>query len=299
MALAQVKRIWLGALQNTQFIVTTLTIVLILRLRTAHALWFGAGTLCTAFSGMTVRIRSDSPDLTSTAHAQLVFSLRIFPSPCLASLTAKILKRFIRQPRPDRALRYETTYGMPSTHSSSIAYFGTYLTLASLSLPFHSRISSLVPLYPHIIKFDSGKVVSGENLIRLSLASLFVLSASSVCWSRIRLGHHTKAQVIVGASLGACVACAWFMLWIGIDQVLELTSRTGSRTSPIKASYPWIPAFIWEGVHEYGTGWERIAEDALLLGLEVWASGQWQQGLGEMGRILKGGMLGGLGREEL
>ncbi|SCZ97785.1 BZ3500_MvSof-1268-A1-R1_Chr7-3g09586 [Microbotryum saponariae] len=264
MSLARVRRIWLSALQNTQFIVTTLTIVLILRLRTAHALWFGAGTLCAAFS-------------------------------------AKVLKRFIRQPRPDGALHYETTYGMPSTHSSSIAYFGTYLTLSSLLLPFHPRISSLVPLYVHIVKLGSDKFISGENLIRLSLACLFVVGASSVCWSRIRLGHHTRAQVIVGASLGTGVACVWFVLWIGVDQALELTSRirTGWRTGHFKLAYPWIPTPIWDGVHEYGTGWERIAEDTLLLSLEIWASGEWRQGVGEMGKVLKGVVVGGMSREEL
>ncbi|SGY54963.1 BQ5605_C006g03939 [Microbotryum silenes-dioicae] len=265
MSLARVRKIWLSALQNTQFIVTTLTIVLLLRLRTAHALWFGAGTLCAAFS-------------------------------------AKVLKRFIRQPRPDGALHYETTYGMPSTHSSSIAYFGTYLTLSSLLLPFHPRISSLIPFYVHIVKVGSDKFISGENLIRLSLACLFVFSASSVCSSRIRLGHHTKAQVIVGALLGTGVACVWFVLWIGVDRAFELTSRIGGtrwRNGHFKLAYPWIPAFFRDGVHEYGTGWERIAEDTLLLSLEIWASGDWRRGVGEMGKVLKGGVVGGMSREEL
>lgn len=46
-----IRRLWLGVLQNTQFVVTTLTVLAILRIRTAHSLYFGAGTLVAAFSG--------------------------------------------------------------------------------------------------------------------------------------------------------------------------------------------------------------------------------------------------------
>jgi dolichyldiphosphatase len=45
------RQAWLYVLQNTQFVVTTLTVYFILRIRTAHSLYFGAGTLVAAFSG--------------------------------------------------------------------------------------------------------------------------------------------------------------------------------------------------------------------------------------------------------
>ena len=45
------RQLWLYTLQHTQFVVTTLTAYFILRIRTAHSLYFGAGTLVAAFSG--------------------------------------------------------------------------------------------------------------------------------------------------------------------------------------------------------------------------------------------------------
>ena len=45
------RALWLFLLANTQSIVTTLTALAILRIRTAHSLYFGAGTLVAAFSG--------------------------------------------------------------------------------------------------------------------------------------------------------------------------------------------------------------------------------------------------------
>ena len=43
--------LWLFILGNTQFIVTLLTAMTLLRLRSAHAVYFGAGTLVASFSG--------------------------------------------------------------------------------------------------------------------------------------------------------------------------------------------------------------------------------------------------------
>lgn len=48
---AMFRQLWLYTLQHTQFVVTTLTAYFILRIRTAHSLYFGAGTLVAAFSG--------------------------------------------------------------------------------------------------------------------------------------------------------------------------------------------------------------------------------------------------------
>lgn len=45
------RELWLFVLGNTQLVVTTLTFFAILRIRSAHALYFGAGTLVAAFSG--------------------------------------------------------------------------------------------------------------------------------------------------------------------------------------------------------------------------------------------------------
>ncbi|BGP15238.1 hypothetical protein JCM10213_000809 [Rhodosporidiobolus nylandii] len=246
------RQAWLYVLQNTQFVVTTLTVYFILRIRTAHSLYFGAGTLVAAFS-------------------------------------AKILKRFIRQPRPVGAKKYEKTYGMPSTHSSSIAFFGTYLSLSSLLLPLHPRVTALLPFWnrfstlaaavgpgaaQHLFwRHFSGAL--GQRLTRVVLAAFFLGGSASVCWSRVRLGHHTRAQVVAGASLGSLIALVWMSAWLGAEgwstlsgrdlQGMLLASRVGSVA----------PTWVLRGVKEPAMVWERAAEDSLFVLMEAWRERRW------------------------
>lgn len=83
---------------------------------------------------------------------------------------------------------------MPSTHSATITFFGTYIPLACIWLPIHpslpqSRFTWLVP-----------------PLIVVPWASLIAVS-------RIWLGHHTWQQVAVGCSYGFAFAWLWFTMW--------------------------------------------------------------------------------------
>ncbi|GAA6046449.1 hypothetical protein JCM3770_004929 [Rhodotorula araucariae] len=247
------RQLWIYMLQNTQFVVTTLTAYFILRIRTAHSLYFGAGTLVAAFS-------------------------------------AKILKRFIRQPRPVGARKFDKTYGMPSTHSSSIAFFGTYLSLSSLLLPLHPRVTSLLPFWdrfstlaetlgPGAAQASFWRYCAGawgQRATRTVLALFFLGGTASVCWSRVRLGHHTRAQVVAGASLGALIALAWMSLWLGVDgwsalagcnlgKALDGLGRVGAAT----------PEWLLHGVKEPALVWERAAEDAAFVALEAWKERRW------------------------
>jgi dolichyldiphosphatase len=106
------------------------------------------------------------------------------------TLVAKVLKRLIKQPRPDSTTR-KTTYGMPSSHSSAISFFTAYLQCVVLVSP---------PALPTML-LTAGSV------------SLFLFSLA-VIWSRVQLGHHTQAQVIAGTLLGACMAVMFFLLWM-------------------------------------------------------------------------------------
>lgn len=107
---------------------------------------------------------------------------------------------------------------MPSTHSSAIAFFGTYLSLISLSLPFHPRL-------PFLDFF--ARLVGSEDALRYAMAAVWIGGAASVCWSRVRLGHHTRAQVFVGAALGATVATVWLAGWMGTDASLGMGRYEG------------------------------------------------------------------------
>ncbi|CDH53440.1 predicted protein [Lichtheimia corymbifera JMRC:FSU:9682] len=113
-----------------------------------------------------------------------------FTGSILCAITAKILKHLIRQPRPRVSTQHEnisskTSYGMPSSHSQVMAFFATYC---------HCAVSYVTPL-------------------TIALASILYIFTAMVLWSRVRLGHHTLAQVSVGTLVGASMATMWHQLW--------------------------------------------------------------------------------------
>ncbi|KAI0937267.1 hypothetical protein AcW1_001290 [Taiwanofungus camphoratus] len=115
----------------------------------------------------------------------------------VSSVTVKIVKRFVRQPRPVQTAsgRRKKTYGMPSTHSAVITYFAAYITLACAFLPIHRSLPS-------------------GTITRL-LPPLIVLPwASIIAISRIWLGHHTYPQVVAGVAYGLLFTPIWFTIWI-------------------------------------------------------------------------------------
>ncbi|RPD61635.1 PAP2-domain-containing protein [Lentinus tigrinus ALCF2SS1-7] len=148
---------WLYALDKTNAIVTTLTGCFVLYTGSAGAAYFATGAV-------------------------------------LCSVTVKILKRFVRQPRPVIVNgRRKKTYGMPSTHSAVITYFATYISLACLYLPMHPSLpaSRVLPVF------------------------LALPLATTIAVSRIWLGHHTWPQVGAGCVYGLLFAPLWFKLWTG------------------------------------------------------------------------------------
>ncbi|KAG1715693.1 hypothetical protein ID866_1456, partial [Astraeus odoratus] len=137
----------------TSIIVTTITALVCLYTRSAGVVFFGAGSLACA-------------------------------------ITAKLIKRAIRQKRPDHGRK--VTYGMPSTHSSSCTFFAAYATFASIYLPLHSRLHPLAVYSP---------------IVMVPWAMLVVVS-------RVWLGYHTWPQVAAGTALGIGFASLWFRIWV-------------------------------------------------------------------------------------
>ncbi|EST06663.1 Phosphatidic acid phosphatase type 2/haloperoxidase [Kalmanozyma brasiliensis GHG001] len=171
--------LWL--LKHTQGIVTTATAIGILHLRTSHVIYFTVGTLATSF-------------------------------------TAKGLKRVIKQPRPPGS-KVKKTSGMPSTHSSTISFMGTYILLSSLLLPLHPSL--------HL---GSG-AAARDNMAHIWIALVGVVAPVLVMWSRVQLGVHTPAQTLVGAALGVVKACLWFTAWNGTQVVFGTSPTIGDATS--------------------------------------------------------------------
>ncbi|KIO29312.1 hypothetical protein M407DRAFT_242663 [Tulasnella calospora MUT 4182] len=129
------------------------------------------------------------------------------------SRVAKLLKHIFRKPRPEGSTE-KLTYGMPSTHSSVIIYYATYVSLAALLLRPEPPWSAL-PQY---------------------FGPLFVAPwAVTIAISRIWLGHHTVEQVAAGSTVGVLFGCGWFWWWN--HGAAELTSRQLDKI------LPYIPIF--------------------------------------------------------
>ncbi|KAG8999651.1 hypothetical protein FRB93_013170 [Tulasnella sp. JGI-2019a] len=129
-----------------------------------------------------------------------------------ASRVAKVLKLILRQQRPQNA-RKSWTYGMPSTHSTVIIYYATYIPLASLYLEPEVPYSSLPRLLP---------------------LAIVVPWAATIACSRVWLGHHTFGQVAAGSAAGVICGLGWFWWWNhGAEELAgEITSLVLERVLP-------------------------------------------------------------------
>ncbi|WVW81482.1 hypothetical protein I302_103476 [Kwoniella bestiolae CBS 10118] len=144
-------------LDETHITVTLTTALAILYTRDAHVVWFAIGALN-------------------------------------SSLSAKVLKNLIRNPRPPppdpsstpSKIRPKRTYGMPSTHSTALTFYFIYL------IPY-------VHLLPTPLDWMAGVGVSTYWVLGL--------------WSRKQLGYHTWEQVVGGAVYGTLLAVFWRGVW--------------------------------------------------------------------------------------
>ncbi|KAH9937336.1 PAP2-domain-containing protein [Fomitopsis serialis] len=114
----------------------------------------------------------------------------------LCSMSVKVIKRCVRQPRPVQVIRgkRKKSYGMPSTHSATITFFAAYIALACLYLPIHPTLPS-------------------SPFTRVLPIIISIPWAVTIVVSRIWLGHHNVPQVIAGCACGLVLAPLWFNLW--------------------------------------------------------------------------------------
>ena len=182
----------------------------------------------------------------------------------LSSIEAKLMKLLLQQPRPVGATKFDKTYGMPSTHSCSIAFFAVYLSLCLLLLPLHPRLVSLFAKFasnnPTTTLLDERKI----QAIRVGLATILVTTAGAVCWSRVKLGHHTSAQVLAGIALGGLVALGWLILWVGVDAPLK------SVTITIRGEKWGLRRYGAHGLREAGTELDSALEHVVHTVMTAW-----------------------------
>ncbi|KAI8970022.1 hypothetical protein BDF20DRAFT_838425 [Mycotypha africana] len=124
----------------------------------------------------------------------------------LATVVAKILKSIIRQPRPIPKLlkhngkvikaKVKKSYGMPSSHSTAISFFAAYIHCLIIYELHRNKTATL-----------------SSRASEYCALTLFHCFACGVIWSRVRLEHHTRAQVIAGTLLGMSLAILSYILW--------------------------------------------------------------------------------------
>ena len=104
---------------------------------------------------------------------------------------------------------------MPSTHSATITFFATYITLAALYLPVH-------PAFPN------------DWRSRVLPPLLVLPCASLIAASRLWLGHHTLAQIVAGVGLGIFMATGWYAAWVhgGLNEYGRILEDQFIRTLP-------------------------------------------------------------------
>ncbi|EQC33206.1 hypothetical protein SDRG_09190 [Saprolegnia diclina VS20] len=105
----------------------------------------------------------------------------------------QILKRTIDQKRPDGAEMHDA--GMPSAHAQFMAFFATYVVL-----------------------YTSNRMSKRREWEHKAAMVGIVALAFLCCISRIRLGYHSYAQVVVGVAVGAGVGILWY---ICMERILE------------------------------------------------------------------------------
>lgn len=112
------------------------------------------------------------------------------------TISVKCIKQILRHARPMQTTsrRQKQTYGMPSTHSATITFYGTYIPFACAWLPLHASLPE-------------------SPLFRPFVAFVVVPWTCAIACSRVLLGHHTAPQVMVGCIYGFAFACVWFWLW--------------------------------------------------------------------------------------
>lgn len=113
------------------------------------------------------------------------FGLTLILGQLINEIVNVALKEIIAEPRPSPCEQSE--YGMPSAHSQAM-FFVTSCVIVTLSRRRHKPLSDWE-----------------KNFLYLFLITCSLL----VCFSRVYLGYHSVAQVIVGALVGCVVGYFW------------------------------------------------------------------------------------------
>ncbi|TQV99257.1 PAP2 superfamily protein [Cordyceps javanica] len=117
------------------------------------------------------------------------------------------LKRLIKEERPRRI--HGKGYGMPSSHAQFVFFWSVALTLFLL-VRHRPTTTTTTTTTPRSAKPANGG--GGRLAERVAVSAASLALAAATAWSRVYLDYHTPRQVLVGSSVGALTAVAWFVL---------------------------------------------------------------------------------------
>ncbi len=115
----------------------------------------------------------------------------------LSALLGKLLKLVINHERPTSV---DADPGMPSSHATALWFLGVYLSATWTSSS--EQIIHVAPFLPE----PTWLAIQSVQFWRMAAAGGVLLVASILTLVRVYSGHHTLAQVSVGAALGSSCA---------------------------------------------------------------------------------------------
>ena len=153
-----------------------------------------------------------------------VFSLYLLVGSLISTVISAILKRVIREPRPERYDddKDDVEFGMPSNHSC-FAWFVTTFGLmyvvkrgsvwAATNLPsrccYKYPSKAETPMRHYMLL-----LAKLWNLLHSSVTIVLALCIAGGCsYSRVYLRYHTPAQVYAGSVLGMGLGACWYHLF--------------------------------------------------------------------------------------
>jgi len=105
-----------------------------------------------------------------------------------------LIKRFVRQPRPDLSLG--DGYGFPSSHSQYMGYFSSFLVAHIY--------------FTHRFGRSGSRVL--DSLFRWGVYGALGGWAGVVAYSRYHLGYHTPFQIVSGLAIGVSLGLPLYVV---------------------------------------------------------------------------------------
>lgn len=205
-----------------------------------------------------------------------------------------VLKRMIKEERPQRIHRTGKGYGMPSSHAQFVAFWAVAMTLFLLVRHTPSWTDhGYGPKAGGARQNGGGDAAAaaraaetrrsrrrsswGQDWVmvesyahrpwsyaeRAAASVVVLLAAAAVAWSRVYLGYHTVSQVLVGSAAGAACAVAWY----GATVVVRGSGLLGwALESPVARGLRLRDLVVSEDLSQ--AGWEKW-EDRKIAGGEV------------------------------